>query len=158
MDESSKNIKNPRSAFMEVEVRSVTELQSLMSACVNSGLDADVFLDFIDLKLCVDQIVENRKEAIKILMNSYGIMNPEKHVLANRTEVAWSYRKHKKAAEIEVKLAAINKRKVRLSPVKFIPHGQFHAFTTRSTGSGPLAFNVIVKLQKYLLKRDNMIG
>jgi len=123
-----------------VEVWSINER---IKRCVNTGLNPDAFLKYIELSLCIEELIGKRNKAITILMNSYDIMKAE----LSGNMMVWPYQKHPKKDEILEKLAAINEQMVKLMPVKFISAEEFHSFTSGQ------AMGDVVSLSKILMKR-----
>jgi hypothetical protein len=136
-------------AFYEVSNLECWNISEMLKRCVNTGLDPDAFLKYIELSLLLEEIIAKRNKAITMLMNSYDITKPE--LVENM--FIWPYQKHPKKNEILEKLTAINKQMVKLMPVKFIPATDFQAFTAKDVSGQPIAMGDVVSLSKILMKR-----
>jgi hypothetical protein len=124
-------------------------LNERLKRCVNTGLSPEAFLQYIELSLLLEELINKRNKAITMLMNSYEIMKTEQV----GDMMVWPFQKHPKKDEILEKLHAINNQMVKLSPVKFISPEEFQEFTSKDSSGQPIAMGDVVSLSKILMKR-----
>lgn len=109
----------------------------------NNGLSSESFLSFLHLKRLVDGVSMKREEAMKILMDGYGIKVSNDPIRGGHF---YKYDKHPSAKQITEKLEAINNEKIELKHTSFMSPEEFYEFTKR------MDWDQIEMMAKYLLK------
>ncbi|MGC3945359.1 MAG: hypothetical protein QM762_12735 [Chryseolinea sp.] len=125
-------------------------LQGDINSCAKAGVGADTFLKLIELLSSLEEIGAKRYNAVKAVMNAYGITKP---VASAQGGVEWAFKGHPKEQEIVEKVKAVNNQKVTLKPVKFMSAEELHQFTSLKPDMKPFTMGEILSLSKVLLDK-----